>query len=101
MPAKKKLPSPAASSSSTSSDELSHLKSTDLTAFNKQSERRFCELVDVLLVEIPQLTPHTIYQEASFELNVSVATAKRYFVKHTARRAAFGVDQDGFVFRKF
>lgn len=98
---RRKAAQPAPRPAVLASDSLAHLKTTDITAFNSQAERRFCELVASLLVEIGDVTPHICYQEASFELNISPATAKRYFMKHTARRARFGVDHRGFVFEKF
>lgn len=81
-------------------DDLASLKTTDILSFNSEAERQFCELISSLLSDAGDVTPHICYQEAAFELNISTQTAKRYFIKHTARRAQFGVDERGFVFDK-
>lgn len=79
---------------------LAGLKFSDAIAFNVEAEFRFVALIIELLDAGEVLTPATIYQEAAFELNISVATAKRYLIKHTARRALFGIDAGGRVFAK-
>lgn len=79
---------------------LAGLKSADAVAFNSAAEELFCVLVLELLDEGLLLTPATVYQECAFELNISIATAKRYLTKHTARRAMFGIDARGSVFQK-
>lgn len=81
-------------------NSLAGLKCTDAIAFNSAAEEKFCALIQELLDAGESITPATIYQEAAFEINISITTAKRYLTKHTARRAAFGIDARGFIFSK-
>ncbi len=70
---------------------LDRLKENDLLAFNAVAESEFCSFVCSYLDEFQNVTQHEIIQEASFELNISPVTAKRYLLKHTARRANFAI----------
>ena len=65
------------------------LKQTDIVAFNQDAEVAFVALISGILREDGQLSYREAIQEAAFELNVSTETAKRYLVKHSARRAEF------------
>jgi len=70
--------------------ELDALKVTDIIAFNYSAEKAFVALVKTL-------TPCTCAQvlaESAFELNISIETARRYLLKHTARRAEFEIHDD-------
>ncbi len=80
----------------TDAHDLPKLKQFDLISFNSEAERQFCLLVVKLLEGGEQVTPNCVIQEAAYELNISVVTAKRYLIKHTARRAMFNV-VDGLV----
>lgn len=68
-------------------------KHIDLMAFNAEAEDHFVELVRVMIEEIGsgQVPIGQVYQEAAYELNVSPQTAKRYLIKHSARRAELRV----------
>jgi hypothetical protein len=70
---------------------LDRLKENDLLAFNAVAESEFCSFVCSYLSEYENVTQNEIIQEASFELNISPVTAKRYLLKHTARRASFAI----------
>jgi hypothetical protein len=63
----------------------------DLVEFNGRCEKEFVQLVADFIREEGEQTPKAIYSEAAFELNISIETAKRYLLKHTARRAEFKV----------
>ena len=77
-------------------NDLTALKSLDIIAFNQGAEKSFVVIVsDFLKAEGPQPVS-VVISEAAFELDISPATAKRYLVKHTARRAEFLV-QDKLV----
>jgi len=72
-------------------------KHVDLMAFNASAEEGFIEIVRKLIEESGRtaIPIGMVYQEAAYELNVSPQTAKRYLVKHSAKRAelrVFGKD---------
>ena len=72
--------------------ELNTLKAIDLTEFNSRAEQAFVELVAAFVQECSQ-PPRVreVLAEAAFELNISIETAKRYLLKHSARRAEFAI----------
>jgi hypothetical protein len=70
-------------------DELRELKAIDLVAFNRSAEERFCDYLQSLLRYEDALSVLDAIRECAFELDISPETAKRYLLKHTARRAAF------------
>lgn len=70
-------------------EQLDNLKDNDLVSFNSAAELQFCDFICAYLEEYQQATQFEIIQESSFELNISPITAKRYLIKHTARRARF------------
>lgn len=80
----------------TDKQELASQKEFDLVGFNLSAEKQFIELLCWLLAD-GELSPREAIQEASFELNISPETTKRYLSKHTARRAQFRIDQDGLI----
>jgi hypothetical protein len=73
--------------------ELNTLKSLDLTEFNARAEEEFVKLVGQFVIERGSNLPRVreVLAEAAFELNISVETAKRYLLKHTASRAEFAI----------
>ena len=74
-------------------NDLNALKSFDIIAFNQSAEDRFVQLVTTILeTEGPQPV-NTIIAETSFDLDISPATAKRYLLKHSARKAEFLVHE--------
>ena len=80
----------------TDKSELAELKQLDIIGFNSSAEKQFCELICWLLAD-GNLSPREAIQEASFELNISPETLKRYLTKHTARRANFRIDENGLL----
>lgn len=77
--------------------ELAELKRTDLNAFNTTAEAVFVNLICKFIAEEGALTVRDVMSEASYELDISPETAKRYLFKHTARRAHFRFDDLGKV----
>ena len=75
----------------TPENDLTALKSLDVIAFNQGAEERFVALVKSYLEEEGPQPVNAVLAEASFELDISPATAKRYLIKHSARRAEFVV----------
>lgn len=73
--------------------ELSALKALDLNEFNSRAEQEFVKLVSEFVRECEGNPPRVreVLAEAAFELDISVETAKRYLLKHSARRAEFEV----------
>ena len=74
-------------------NDLNALKSLDIIAFNQGAENRFVELVTAFLEEEGPQPVNTVVSEASFELDISPATVKRYLQKHSARRAKFLIQE--------
>jgi hypothetical protein len=74
-------------------NDLTALKSLDVIAFNQSAEDRFVDLVSTYLHEEGPQPVNAIIAEASYELDISPATAKRYLLKHSARRATFVVQE--------
>jgi len=81
--------------------ELQSLKQIDILAFNQSAEEAFITLVYQLIKETKgnKVTAREVYSEVSYELGISVETAKRYLIKHTARRASFGWDDGKVIIR--
>lgn len=76
--------------------DLGFLKSVDLVAFNQSAETAFVRIVTAFLSDEGQPQPvKMVLAEAAFELDISTETAKRYLLKHSARRAEFRVDGMG------
>lgn len=76
--------------------ELNTLKALDLTEFNSRAEQEFVKLVSDFIHEEGEQRIRSVLAEVAFELNISIETAKRYLLKHSARRAEFIVN-DGKV----
>ena len=71
-------------------DDLMQFKDLDLVAFNRGAEAAFCDLVTELIIAAGGVAEIiTVIQEAAFELDISPETAKRYLLKHSARRGRF------------
>jgi hypothetical protein len=88
---------PAPGRSTSERAELAELKRTDLNAFNSAAEDAFVNLICRFIVDEGPRTVRAVMSEASYELDVSPETAKRYLFKHTARRAHFTFTTDGRV----
>ncbi len=81
--------------------ELNTLKALDLTEFNSRAEQEFVKLVSEFVMECgSNPSVGEVLAEAAFELNISVETAKRYLLKHSARRAEFVVSDGRVGLRK-
>jgi len=78
---------------------LKSLKTLDINAFNDAAEQAFVQMLVAWLQEVGQVTVKEVLAEAAFELDVSVETAKRYLLKHTARRAKFAINAGKVVLR--
>lgn len=76
------------------------LKQTDIVAFNQDAEVAFVDLIAGILREDGQLSYREALQEAAYELNISTETAKRYLVKHSARRAEFCIEGRSVTLRR-
>jgi hypothetical protein len=78
---------------STKSGELATLKNLDILAFNEEAELAFVKLITEFCHERggAGVKLREVYAETAYELGVSTETAKRYLLKHTARRAEFVV----------
>ena len=63
------------------------LKALDPIGFNIGAEGAFLALAAALIAE-GSITVPELLQEAAYELDISVATARRYLLKHTARHAS-------------
>lgn len=72
--------------------ELSTLKAIDLLEFNGRAEQEFVKITKEYIEQEGSQSVRAILAEAAFELNISIETAKRYLLKHTARRAEFKIE---------
>ena len=63
------------------------LKVLNPIGFNIGAEGAFLALAAALIAEGAVTVPELL-QEAAFELDISIATARRYLMKHTARHAS-------------
>lgn len=70
-------------------NELSTLKAIDLLEFNGRAEQEFVKITKEYIEQEGAQSIRSILAETAFELNISIETAKRYLLKHTARRAEF------------
>ena len=66
------------------------LKALDPIGFNAGAERAFLALAVTLIAE-GTITTAELIQETAYELDISVATARRYLLKHTARHATLTI----------
>lgn len=71
--------------------QLNRLKNLDVISFNANAEKFFVELTKKFIVEEGPQSVGAIVAEGAFELDISIETAKRYLLKHTARRAEFKI----------
>jgi hypothetical protein len=72
------------------------LKAVDVVAFNKAAETRFVEITKKL---VPCPVSHLV-RETAYTLDVSVETAKRYLLKHSASNAEFAIVRGIVVLRQ-
>jgi hypothetical protein len=77
-------------------DAALSLKAVDVVAFNRAAEQRFVTLARNL---VPCPVSH-IVRETAYVLDVSVETAKRYLLKHSASNAEFAIVRGIVVLRQ-
>jgi hypothetical protein len=71
--------------------DFHELKFVNPSAFNSRAEEKFVELVRTLIEENGGrgYPVWEVCREAAYEIKISMDTAKRYLMKHSARRAEF------------
>lgn len=74
-------------------DELRTLKSTDLVEFNHRAEFEFVEITKKLLAEIGPMRARQVCIEGAARLDISIETAKRYLLKHSASISEFSIEK--------
>jgi hypothetical protein len=91
---KRRLPRPEQLISKRRSFEENALKVADVCAFNIQAETAFVYWLSEKLAgsKGEGKPPAWVVQNAAYELDISLDTAKRYLIKHTADRAEFHSD---------
>ena len=83
----------------TQEKELSTIKLVDIIEFNSRAEQRAVEILQDMLAAETSISLKQARIELAFELNISMETAKRYILKHTARRAEFKLTEKGLELR--
>lgn len=73
--------------------ELRTLKATDLVEFNRIAECEFVTIVLGLMGEYGAVRVREVCIEAAFRLDISIETAKRYMLKHSAISAEFEIEK--------
>ena len=76
--------------------ELRTLKATDLVEFNRQAESEFVYIVRNLLANPGAMRAREVCIESAARLDISIETAKRYLLKHSASISEFDI-QKGWV----
>jgi hypothetical protein len=71
-------------------EDFATLKTLDVIAFNLSAEKRFVLLASRLV----PCTAQYLVREVAFALDISVETAKRYLIKHSANHAEFEIKQN-------
>jgi len=66
------------------------LKALDPIEFNAGAEEAFLALAAALIAE-GSVRVSELLQETAYELDISIATARRYLLKHTARHATLTI----------
>jgi hypothetical protein len=73
--------------------ELRTLKATDLVEFNRIAECEFVRIVLGLMGEYGAVRVREVCIEAAYRLDISIETAKRYLLKHSAFSAQFSIEK--------
>lgn len=73
--------------------ELRTLKATDLVEFNRIAECEFVTIVLGLMGEYGAVRVREVCIEAAYRLDISIETAKRYLLKHSAFSAEFEIEK--------
>ena len=76
---------------------LASLKSLDICGFNAMAESFFVAITTNYIKEEGPQPVNNILAENAFLLDISIETAKRYLMKHTARSAEFRIDENKLV----
>ncbi len=73
--------------------ELRTLKATDLVEFNRQAESEFIYIVRNLLASPGAMRAREVCIETAARLDISIETAKRYLLKHSASVSEFSIEK--------
>ena len=76
---------------------LARLKSLDICGFNAMAETIFVTITTNYIQDEGPQPVNNILAENAFLLDISIETAKRYLMKHTARSAEFRIDENKLV----
>ncbi len=80
--------------------ELRTLKATDLVEFNRMAESEFVYIVRNLLAGPGAMRAREVCIESAARLDISIETAKRYLLKHSASISEFAIDKGWVTERK-
>jgi hypothetical protein len=80
--------------------ELRTLKATDLVEFNRMAESEFVYIVRNLLASPGAMRAREVCIESAARLDVSIETAKRYLLKHSASISEFSIEKGWVTERK-
>jgi hypothetical protein len=80
--------------------ELRTLKATDLVEFNRMAESEFVYIVRNLLAAPGAMRAREVCIESAARLDVSIETAKRYLLKHSASISEFAIEKGWVTERK-
>jgi len=73
--------------------ELRTLKATDLVEFNRMAESEFVYIVRNLLAAPGAMRAREVCIESAARLDISIETAKRYLLKHSASISEFEIEK--------
>lgn len=73
--------------------ELRTLKATDLVEFNRMAESEFVYIVRNLLAAPGAMRAREVCIETAARLDISIETAKRYLLKHSASISEFSIEK--------
>jgi hypothetical protein len=80
--------------------ELRTLKATDLVEFNRMAESEFVYIVRNLLASPGAMRAREVCIETAARLDISIETAKRYLLKHSASISEFAIEKGWVTERK-
>jgi hypothetical protein len=73
--------------------DLRTLKATDLVEFNRLAESDFVDIVKRLLAIRSSMRAREVCIEAAARLDISIETAKRYLLKHSASISEYSIEK--------
>ena len=80
--------------------ELRTLKATDLVEFNRRAESDFVYITRNLLASLGAMRVRMVCIEVAARLDISIETAKRYLLKHSASISEFEIEKGWVTERK-